>query len=252
MHPSTLRSVAGLAIVIVYLAMQPGWDHFRKWAATWGGRPGHWAKTLRHRPTRARRIALAGRIVYSLAIPYIALLLGLADARGLGLAGLMRWPELPMAILLGVAGVGFLSWLWRRLSLSCYRQGEGVRLLSAEWQACHTPWGWVHLLAEVICLQMSWAFVRGSAIRLVGLYPGVFVGLVLVAGAWLLRPGSIPSLADPEARARTLLVAALAVISSLVFLYAENLWLAALTHGSGLLGATLAAGRAYRDSVATQ
>ncbi len=244
MIPLANMGYAWLAVTFLYLALQPGWDYFRRWSATWPGRLGAWVGALRE-SAAAPWLALIGRLIYSLGVPYAALLLGVADARRLGLAGLPGWPQSIAGALGGLAGVGLLAWIWGRVAAVSYRRGSRRRLFAAEWQAFRTPWGWVSFLLEVVSLQMSWAFVRGAAIRLAGLYAGVFLGLALLAATWLLRPRRLESLDSPEARAEVLLTGGLALVTSLVFLYAENLWLCGLVHGLGLIAATLAAGRAY-------
>ncbi len=233
-----------LAVTFLYLLVQPAWDHFGHWSRTWSGRPGAWAASLR--TARAvPALAVAWRLVYCLGVPYLALLLGVADARRLGLAGIALWPQLPVGALAGLAGVALLAWSWGRVAMLSYRRGGHRRLFAAEWQALRTPWGWVSFLVEILCLQMSWAFVRGAAISFAGLYAGVFLGLALLGATWLLRPGRLEGLGDPDARARSLLTAGLALVTALVFLYAENLWLCGLVHALGLMAAALAAGRAY-------
>lgn len=236
-------------IAALYLVARPGWDYITLWAARWAGRPGAWQAALRREP-QAAWLRGAGQVVYSLGIPYAALLLGVADGRSLGVAGLPRWPYLPVGALLGLIGVLYLSWSWRRTAAAMFRRGSRHRLLYPEWQACRSPGGWVRLLLDVLCVQARWAFVRGAAVAALGVYQGVFLGLVLEGGAWLLRPGRPASLADPEARASALLTAGLALVTALVFLYAENLWLCALVHALGYLGAVLAAGGVYAHSEA--
>ena len=244
MLPLANAGIIWLVTAVLYLLAPVGWDHLAAWARRWKGWPRRWLSTLRRKP-QGIWLRTTGRILYCLGIPYAALLLGVADARRLGLAGLAWWPHLPLGTLVGLVGVLFLVWSWGRSSGAMYRRGSRHRLLFAEWQAFRRPWGWAHLAFEVIYLQVSWAFVRGAAVWLLDLYAGVFVGLALVAAAWLLRPGSPASLAEPERRAQGLLTAGLAVLTALVFLYSESLWLSAAVQALGLLGATLAAGRAY-------
>ncbi len=244
MIPLANTGYVWLGATVVYLALQPGWDYLRRWSAGWRGRPGAWVNAL-GASRSARWLALVGRLAYSLGVPYLALLLGVADARRMGLVGLPGGLHLLVGSGAGLAGVGLLAWSWGQVAVVSYRRGSRRRLFAAEWQAFRTPWGWVSFLAEIVCLEMSWAFVRGAAIRLAGLYAGVFVGLAALAATWLLRPGRLEGLAGPEERADAFLTGGLALVTSLVFLYAENLWLCGLVHGLGLAAAILAAGRAY-------
>ena len=233
MSALTERGVTWLAIAALYLAAQLAGDYLCLWAGTWPGRPGEWVAALRN-SRYAHELGTAGEFIYLLGIPYIALLTGVADARALGLVGLTWWPRALTGGAVGLGGVLLMAWSWRRVA-AIHRQRSGRRqVLRAEWQALRMPWGWVPLAAQVLCLQMSWAFVRGGAVKLLGLYTGVFVGLALLGIAWFLRPGRWASLADPDSRATDLVTASLAVITSLVFLYSENLWLCGLIHALGL------------------
>ncbi len=243
------RALTGFAIVVVYLALQPGWDYLREWTRHWRGRPGDWVAALRASRYGGPLEALA-EVIYLLGIPYAALLLGVIDIRRMGLVGFAWRVDLAIGALIGVTGAALLSWSWRRVSAASYRRSSRRRVFFGEWQAFRTPWGWVPLLAQVICLQFSWGFVRAMAIALLGLYWGVFVALALTGVAWFLRPGRATSLANPDSRARELLLAGLATVSAMVFLYSQNLWLCAAIHAIALLAATLAAGRAYADAVA--
>ena len=244
MNPLANAGVAWLAAALLDLAAQPGWDYLRAWALTWPGRPGAWRAALCRAP-HARWLAAGGWLVYCLGIPYAALLLGLADTRSLGLGGLVWWPRFPLGATVGLVGVGALAGLWGRLGLVSYRRAARRRILLQEWRALRVPWGWVPALLQALCLEASWAFARGGAVRALGLYPGVFAGLLATLTAWLARPSRRARLADAEARSSELLVAALMVLSALVFLYAENLWLCLAIHALGRLAATLAAGRAF-------
>ncbi len=249
MNPLANPAIAWFVAALAYLALQPLWGYLGVWASGWTGRPSAWVAAVRREPL-ASRLRAAGQLLYSLALPYVALLLGLADARRLGLAGVPRWPQLPVGALVGLGSVLLLAWSWGRLGADSYHRSGHPRFFLVEWGAARTPWGWAQLMVEVLCLQVSWAFVRGAAVRLFGLYAGVFVGLALAAAAWLLRPGRPGGLAEPEPRAKALLNAGLAVITGLVFLYAENLWLCLVVHAAGLLAAALAAGRAYAGDAA--
>lgn len=236
-----------LAAVAVYLVLPLAWDYLVRWAATWAGRPGLWARAVRGW-RGAPYLQGMGQLLYYLAIPYAALLSGVADARRLGLAGMPRWPEMPAGMLTGLGGVVLVAWLWRRLASACYRRSARPYLLLPQRRLLQTPLGWAQLVGQVLCLQVSWAFVRGVAIWWLGLYPGVFVGLGLTGAAWILRPSTRKALADASTRPGALLAAHLALLSALVFLYAENLWLCAAIHCLGFLGATLASGRAHADA----
>lgn len=231
-----------VGLALVYLLLPLAWAYLMRWARRWQ----RFAAFLRGPHGTVLRATV--RLVYSLGIPYGALLAGIADARRLGIVGFPRWPQLPAGALAILVGVLYLMWSWHRLATAIHRRSGHRRLLAATWQSLHVPWGWTYLLFDIICLQVRWAFVRGAAVWLLGLYPGVFVALAIEAGAWLAAPESIASLQDPARRAQSLLLAQMAILVALVFLLSENLWLCLLMHGVGVIGAALAAGRGWRQA----
>ena len=242
LNPLANAGIRWFAIALLYLAVQPAWDLLGRWMAGWRGRVGAGIAALEG-ASCAEALRAAGWLVYRVGVPYVALLLGLADAQYLGLAGLTWWPALPLGAAVGLGSVLLLIWSWGRVAPVLYQRRARRRLFLAERRALRTSWGWVLLIVEAVGLQASWAFVRGGAISVAGLYPGVFLGLALVAGVWLLRPGHLAALANPDCRAQALLTGELALISGLVFLYSENLWLCILMHILGLTGAVFAGGR---------
>lgn len=232
------RQYTWLALAGAYLALQPLWDIFLGRLERQGGRLA----------SHLGRLEMGALLVYLLGVPYAALLTGTADARQLGLASPSGWSALAVGAGVGVAGSLMLAWTWGRASRVSYQHNSRRRALFSEWQALHTPWGWVPLLLQVLCLQSSWAFVRGAAVSALGLYEGVFVGLALSGLAWLLRPGRRTNLLDPDTRPSDLLLVGLALVTALVYLYSESLWLCTTVHVVGLLAATAAAGRAYAEA----
>ena len=234
-----------VGLALVYLLIPAAWAYLARWSQGWRGRLAGWLEPLCREPNAAA-LQVLGRTIYAIGVPYAALLLGVADARRLGLAGFALWPQLPLGATITLAGVAFLYWSWRRAAAAVYQRSSHHRLLAPHWEALQAPWGSAHLLFDVLCLQLSWAFVRGACIWLLGLYPGVFVALALQAAGWLARPGGFAGLQEPEPRARGLLIGQLAVWTALVFLYSENLWLCMVAHGTGLAAAALAAGKGWR------
>ncbi|MGQ9682655.1 MAG: hypothetical protein ACUVX9_08985 [Anaerolineae bacterium] len=234
-----------VGLALAYLLIPVAWAYLAVWSRSWPARLIGWLEPLRREPNAAA-LQVLGRTVYAIGVPYAALLWGIADARRLGLAGFPLWPQLPLGAALTLVGVGYIYWSWRRAATVVYQRSSHHRLLSTHWEALQAPWGSAHLLFDVLCLQLSWAFVRGACIWWLGLYPGVFVSLAVLAAGRLAYPGGIAPLQEPEPRARGLLVGQLAILTALVFLYSENLWLSMVAHGTGLAAATLAAGRGWR------
>jgi hypothetical protein len=97
--------------------------------------------------------------------------------------------------------------------------------------------GWV-LLREAAYHEVHWAFYRNAPIltanayweKTAGEYWGVWAGLALVALEAVLNPAWRKGLADPQKAPAQLMRGALAVVSSVLFLKTENLWLALALH----------------------
>lgn len=89
--------------------------------------------------------------------------------------------------------------------------------------------GWV-LPREAVFREVHWAFYRNAPIVAWGPYHGVWAGLALVALEAALDPAWRKGLSDPELAPVQLMRAALAVVSSLLFLLTQNLWLAVPLH----------------------
>lgn len=98
--------------------------------------------------------------------------------------------------------------------------------------------GWDNL-REAIFHETHWAFYRNVPTVVLGLYWGTWTGLLLVAFEALANPVWRKGIVTAERSAAYLLRATLAVVSTLLFLRTQNLWLAILLHwgvSSGLRG----------------
>jgi hypothetical protein len=176
----------------------------------------------------------AGRFAYYLGVPYLVLggwplqpYQGLLAPITLGLAGfdaswpLSRWLEAGgTGASVGLLAVGFVVLAWRNAN----RRGGATRLgFSA------TP-AWV-LLVDGLYLQVHWAFYRGALAVLLGdLYAAVFWGLVPVALEWLLNPFWRQRWHREACAGHNWLLAVQALVTSLLFLLAPNLWLCLAMH----------------------
>jgi len=83
---------------------------------------------------------------------------------------------------------------------------------------------------EAIYNEIHWAFYRNAPIVALGLYWGTWVGLGLAAVEAMANPAWRHDVQDPERAWPRLSRAALAVVSCLLFLQTQNLWLALLLH----------------------
>lgn len=85
---------------------------------------------------------------------------------------------------------------------------------------------------EAVYHEIHWAFYRNAPIVAFGLYWGVWMGLGLVALEALANPMWRKGMSDPTQASGQLLRASLAVVSSLLFLQTQNLWLALVVHSA--------------------
>jgi hypothetical protein len=184
------------------------------------------------------------RLLYYIGMPFAALLWG-HDAVVGRLLGLQRF-DLPTPVGKEVSATVAANWLdwahdvgwtaavgigaWGLLALGwwAYRRamasaGEAGGLAGAGSS------GWV-LLREAAYHEVHWAFYRNVPIVAVGPYWGVWIGLALVVLEAALNPAWHEDLADPRRAPGQLMRGALAVVSSVLFLLIENLWLALILH----------------------
>lgn len=118
----------------------------------------------------------------------------------------------------GVLVLGALA--WRRALSSLEGDGEGTGSPESR------------TLREAVYHEIHWAFYRNAAIVVWGLYWGIWMGLGLVALEALANPIWRKAMSDPTQAPRQLLRASLAVVSSLLFLQTQNLWLAVVVHAA--------------------
>jgi hypothetical protein len=182
------------------------------------------------------------RLVYYVGLPFAALFLGYDAVVG-RFFGMQRLALPTAGALQGSAAID-ANWLdW------AHDIGWAVALGLGSW-ALLLAGGWVHRRAlagadrprpddrasgwetfrEALYHEIHWAFYRSAPIVIFGLYWGSWTGLMLAALEALANPVWRRGLREPEKVATLLLRAALAVVSSLLFLRAQNLWLAILLH----------------------
>lgn len=125
------------------------------------------------------------------------------------------------ALGLGSAGLLLLAgWARRRALRSKERRGGGSR--TSGWET----------IREAAYHEIHWAFYRNAPIVAFGLYWGIWIGVALVALEALANPLWRSGLGDPGRTSPQLLRASLAVVSSLLFLETQNLWLAITVHAT--------------------
>lgn len=184
-----------------------------------------------------RWLVEAGRALYFLGIPYLALggwprppfggLLSLAD---IGLAGLGgRWPPTRWLSATGTAlGFGLAALVLLLVAWGAASRGASGALAGegAPGRLGFQPRPWWLSLIEVLYLEVHWAFYRGASILILEeIYKGVFIGLGLVYLEWALNPFWRRGWRSDSAAADQWLRAALALVAALIFLSTRNLWL---------------------------
>jgi hypothetical protein len=134
------------------------------------------------------------------------------------------------------AAVGCGAWVLLVLGWWAYRRAM-VAAGGVEPVTGSNSSGWV-LLREAAYHEAHWAFYRNAPILTAGLYWGVWMGLALVALEAVLNPAWLRGLADPQRTPGQLVRGALAVVSGVLFLLTENLWLALAIHWGVAWGLT--------------
>jgi len=181
------------------------------------------------------------RLLYYVGVPFAALFWG-RDAivgRFLGLQRFVLPHETQQNALISAnwfdwmrdlgwaAGLGFASWGMLRLAGLARRRAvsetEDVRGPGEEAR------GWT-TIREAAYREIHWGFYRNAPIAAFGLYWGTWAGLGLVGLEALADPVWRKGLSDPQRASRHLTRAALAVVSSVLFLQTQNLWLALMLH----------------------
>jgi len=169
------------------------------------------------------------RFLFYLGIPYLVLggwplgpFQGLVSLQDMGFAGLdERWTT---SRWLSAAGTG--------LGL-----GSAVLMLLILARRCannvprfpHHPW-WA-IVIDVAYLEVHWAFYRAALAVLLGdLYVGVFAGLALVYAEGVVSPFWRLGWREESQAAGQWLRAALTLVSALIFLLTQNLWICLTVH----------------------
>ena len=203
-----------------------------------------WA--ARHLPDGAARDALSRltahpltpylwqtvRLLYYVGLPFAALVWGQDAVIG-------RWLGLQPFALFGAPPDAVGGWLdWVQDAGRAAAQGGAVWLLAEAGR-----WAYRRAvpsvppsplpspsLREAVYHEAHWAFYRNAPIMTLGVYWGAWAGLLLTAAEAWLNPEWRAGLADVARAPAQLLRAGMAVLSTLLFLTTQNIWLAVLLH----------------------
>jgi len=183
-------------------------------------------------------------LLYYLGVPFAALVWGHDAIVGL-ILGLKRlylpvpesnvlgtdiatnWSNWAQDIGWGVA-IGVGSWVLLALGWWAYRR---VLATAGEQSTIAREPGssWL-LLREATYHEVHWAFYRNAPALAVGTYWGAWIGLALVMIEASLNPAWRRGLADPQQAPGQLMRGALGIVSTILFLLTQNLWLALIVH----------------------
>ena len=83
---------------------------------------------------------------------------------------------------------------------------------------------------EALYHEVHWAFYRNAPIVAFGLYWGTWAGLAVAALEAVINPTWRRQVSDPDHTWHALSQGAMAVLSSMLFLHTQNLWLGLLLH----------------------
>jgi len=212
---ATLAVTLGLAVLIYVTFANLAWAT-RNPSSTWLGRFFAWS----HRAWLARTFKELVRWLYYLALPYATLIIGFNTTRALGLAGIDLIDSAIRIVLLGIGAMAVIIWVWRP-----YAQIEHPHAVD------NSGWNWARHIVELIYQQAHWAFYRSVPILLLNdFYWGSFIGLGIVfVEAWL-NPIVRANMRDVARADAPLWTGSLAIVSTIIFLYSQNTWGAALIH----------------------
>jgi hypothetical protein len=129
--------------------------------------------------------------------------------------------DLGWAAVLGLSSLGLLL-------LAAYTQRRALSDVRSRAQSDGAP-GW-KVAREALYHEIHWAFYRNAPIVALGSYWGTWAGLALVALEALVNPVWRRGLRETGYAWSRMSRGAMAVLSSLLYLRTQNLWLALLLH----------------------
>ncbi len=160
------------------------------------------------------------RWVYYLGLPYVALILGYTSIRALGIWATSWLEPLVWATALGVGTVIVFLWVWRP-----FARMEHVYAVD------QPQWSWARRVIEAIYQQAHWAFYRSGPILWLGdFYWGSFVGLFLTLIEGWTNPSVRSSIRDIHRADAPLWTGSIAVVTTIIFIFSENVWYCLATH----------------------
>jgi hypothetical protein len=169
------------------------------------------------------------RWLYYLGLPYAALMVGYDTVRALGVWNLDWLRGIVPALVLAVGSVVLVLWIWRP-----YTQKQHPHAVD------ESRWNWARHIVELLYQQAHWSFYRSGPILWVGdVYWGSFLGLGLAYIEGWTNPNVRAGVREVTRADAPLWTGSLAVITTVIFIYTQNLWYCLAVHlllDSGLRG----------------
>ncbi len=160
------------------------------------------------------------RWFYYLGLPYAALMVGYDTVRALGVWNLDWMAGIVPASLLGVGSIALVLWIWRP-----YAQVQHPHAVD------ESRWNWARHIVELLYQQAHWSFYRSGPILWVGdLYWGSLLGLGLAYIEGWTNPNVRAGVREVTRADAPLWTGSLAVITTVIFIYTQNLWYCLVVH----------------------
>ncbi len=173
-----------------------------------------------------------GRLAYLAGLPYLALLVGAASPRGMGLIGLDWVRTLGFGVPLAAVAWALILVGWHQASPMQSDPNDARRrgFLTA---------GWLSAALEAGGQQMHWAFYRDAGIRWLGPYWGAWASLLLLGLEWI--SGTVGRARGAPVQPLMVNIL-LAIVTTALYLAVPNWWLSWGLHTLALLGTRMAVG----------
>ena len=210
-----LAITIGASIVLYAVATNFAW-------ANRVPREGRWGRLVRWWQTKwiGRAGGELARWLYYLAVPWATLMLGYSTMRALGVWGMDWLTPLVTAGVLALGAAVVIVWVWQPYARSAHPHAVD-----------ESGWNWARHIIETLYREAHWAFYRsGPILWLDDFYWGSFAGLLLVLLEGWLNPATRANVENVMRADAVLWSAGLAIISTLVFIFTQNVWYCLIIH----------------------
>lgn len=204
-----LAVVIGASIGIYVFAANFAWAQRTPRENRWGRLVRGWQKHW-----LGRGIGELARWLYYLALPWATLMLGYSTMRALGVWGMDWLTPAPMFGILALGALSVMVWVWRPYAQLIHPHATDA-----------SGWNWARHIIEILYREAHWAFYRaGPILWLDDFYWGSFFGLALTLIEGWSNPATRANIEDVTRADAPLWSSGLAIISTLVFIFTQNVW----------------------------